>query len=63
MASSASAPIKVQSPSGSSSNMCIFMCKGQIGNWKNFFTAEQSQRVDRVLQEKLGDLSLKFVWE
>ncbi|XP_029946018.1 amine sulfotransferase-like [Salarias fasciatus] len=40
-----------------------FMRKGQIGDWKNFFTAEQSQRVDRLLQEKLGDLSLRFIWE
>ncbi|XP_029945478.1 amine sulfotransferase-like [Salarias fasciatus] len=40
-----------------------FMRKGQIGDWKNLLTAEQSQEVDRLLQEKLGDLSLKFIWE
>ncbi|GAA6222060.1 amine sulfotransferase-like [Lates japonicus] len=40
-----------------------FMRKGQIGDWKNIFTATQSQRVDHLLQEKLGDLSLKFIWE
>ncbi|XP_029946054.1 amine sulfotransferase-like [Salarias fasciatus] len=40
-----------------------FMRKGQVGDWKNLFTTEQSERVDQLVQEKLGDLSLKFVWE
>ncbi|XP_058508661.1 amine sulfotransferase [Solea solea] len=39
------------------------MRKGQIGDWMNFFTAAQSERVDKLVQEKLGDLSLKIIYE
>ncbi|XP_073483240.1 amine sulfotransferase-like isoform X1 [Aquarana catesbeiana] len=40
-----------------------FMRKGQVGDWKNMMTVAQSETFDKLLQEKMGNLSLNFTWE
>ena len=34
--------------------------KGDIGDWKNYFSAEQSQQMDNLFLEKMKDSGLQF---
>ncbi|CAL1587796.1 unnamed protein product [Knipowitschia caucasica] len=40
-----------------------FLRKGNIGDWKNVLTPAQSDRVDQLIKEKLGDLDITFTFE
>ena len=37
-----------------------FLRKGEVGDWKNFFTPEQSERFDKELLAKLDGTGLEF---
>lgn len=34
--------------------------RGEVGDWKNFLTIDMSERIDVLIQEKLGKQGLKF---
>ena len=37
-----------------------FLRKGEVGDWKDFFTPEQSERFDKELLAKLDGTGLEF---
>ncbi|XP_077971026.1 sulfotransferase 1C2-like [Styela clava] len=36
---------------------------GTIGKWKNYFTAEQSDEIDRQVEEKMKETGIEFIYE
>ncbi|UYV68925.1 hypothetical protein LAZ67_6001680 [Cordylochernes scorpioides] len=41
----------------------VFVRKGIVGDWKNYFNEEQSKMVDKLAEEKLGGTELYDYWK
>lgn len=44
-------------------NIGKFMRKGEIGDWKNYFTLAQNQLFDETYEQKMADTDLTFGFE
>lgn len=40
-----------------------FIRKGEVGDWKNYFTEEQNKRLDSLYAEKMAGSGLEFEFE
>ena len=37
-----------------------FIRKGQVGDWKNYFTVQQNEYMDKLIEERLKDTGIEF---
>ncbi|WMV18328.1 hypothetical protein MTR67_011713 [Solanum verrucosum] len=40
----------------------MLFCKGEIGDWKNYFTVEMSENLNRITEQKFHGSELKFLY-
>ena len=38
----------------------LFVFSGEVGDWKNWFTVAQNEKIDRIMAEKMENISHKF---
>lgn len=42
------------------SQLSILTTAGKVGDWRNHLSKEMSDKIDRMVNEKLNDLHVKF---
>ena len=40
----------------------LFVFSGEVGDWKNWFTVAQNEEFDRIMAEKMKNISHKFLY-
>ena len=40
-----------------------YVRKGEVGNWKEYFTVSQNEEFDRVIEKQLGKSELQFRYQ
>ena len=54
---------KIETDNRRKQNSSKFMRKGEVGDWKNYFTDKQNEEFDKQYAEKMKESGLEFQWE